>query len=250
MRKLKTTIVKIYNCLIVDDETLAQELIETYLAKISNVHIVAKCHTAMEASQVLNDHDIDIMFLDIEMPDLTGIELLKSLNMAPYTIFTTAYSEYALESYDLNVVDYLLKPVRFDRFFKAINKVMTLLQENESKDIPKQKDRINDDYIFVKSDYKAVKIHFKEIVYVESMQKYVKFHLADKQVVTLMSLSSLEKVLPSTDFFRCQKSFIVNLSKIEEIDGNRLVVGAGLKIPISKILKQELIQMFDKNKFL
>lgn len=239
-----------YNCIIVDDETLAQELIETHLAKISSINIVAKCYTAMEAIQVLNSHKIDIMFLDIEMPDLTGIEFLKSLSNAPYTILTTAYSEYALESYELNVVDYLLKPVRFDRFFKAINKVLALLKGNEPETSPKQSNTSGDDYIFVKSDYKAVKIHFSDIIYVESMQKYVKFHLKDKKVITLMSLSSLEDILPSTDFFRCQKSFIVNISKIEGIEGNQLIMGNGIKVPVSKNLKHELIQIIDKNRLL
>ncbi len=241
---------KTYNCIIVDDETLAQDLIETHLKKISNINVVAKCHTAMEATQVLNEHTIEVMFLDIEMPDLTGIEFLKSLNKPPYTIFTTAYSEYALESYEMNVVDYLLKPVRFDRFFKAINKVLTLLKGDELEETPKQINNEGDDYIFVKSDYKAVKIQLNDIVFVESMQKYVKFHLTGKKVTTLMSLSSLVDILPSAQFFRCQKSFIVNLSKIEGIDGNQLIMGSGEKIPISKNLKHELIQLIDKNRLL
>ncbi|MCP4179142.1 MAG: response regulator transcription factor, partial [bacterium] len=239
---------KTYNCIIVDDETLAQDLIETHLTKISNINVVAKCHTAMEAGQVLNEHTIDIMFLDIEMPDLTGIEFLKSLNKPPYTIFTTAYSEYAIESYELNVVDYLLKPVRFDRFFKAINKVLALLKGKDPEDKPKEPDSVSDDYIFVKSNYKAVKIHFNDIVFVESMQKYVKFHLTDKKVTTLMSLSSLEDILPASEFFRCQKSFIVKLSKIEGIEGNQLIMSSGYKVPVSKKLKHELIEIIDKNK--
>lgn len=241
---------KTYNCIIVDDETLAQELIETHLSKIPSINIVAKCHTAMEALQILNEHSIDIMFLDIEMPDLTGIEFLKSLKHAPYTIFTTAYSEYALESYEFNVVDYLLKPVRFDRFFKAIDKVLTLLKATESEDKSSPVKTQSDDYIFVKSDYKAVKIHLNDIVYIEGMQKYVKFHLTNKKVTTLMSLTSLEDILPFTEFFRCQKSFIVKLSKIEGIEGNLLVMTSGFKVPVSKNLKHELIQIIDKNRLL
>ena len=241
---------KMHNCIIVDDETLAQELIETHLTKISNINVFAKCYTAMEALQVLNEHEIDIMFLDIEMPDLTGIEFLKTLRNAPYTILTTAYSEYAMESYELNVVDYLLKPVRFDRFFKAINKVLALLKDNVPRLSPVQTNTINDDYIFVKSDYKAVKIIFNDIVYIEGMQKYVKFHLIDKKVTTLMSLSSLERILPPAYFFRCQKSFIVNLSKIGGIDGNQLIMRNEIKVPVSKNLKNKLIQIIDKNKLL
>lgn len=239
-----------YKCIIVDDETLAQELIETHLTKISNIEVVAKCHTAMEAMMVLNDEYIDFMFLDIEMPDLSGIEFLKSLRQAPYTILTTAYSEYAIEGYELNVVDYLLKPVRFDRFFKAINKVLKLLSASETKEVSAQVIDKKDNYIFVKSDYKAVKIHFDDIIYVESMQKYVKFHLADKVVSSLMSLSSLIEILPSDAFFRCQKSFIVKFSKIDGIDGNQLIMSSGYKIPVSKNLKHELIQIIDKYKLL
>ncbi len=241
---------KMYNCIIVDDETLAQELIETHLTKISNINIIAKCYTAMEAQQVLNEHEIDMMFLDIEMPDLTGIEFLKTLSNAPYTILTTAYSEYAIESYELNVVDYLLKPVRFERFFKAINKVLALLKGNAPELSSAQANTIRDNYIFVKSDYKAVKVLFNDIVFIEGMQKYVKFHLTDKKVTTLMSLSSLEDVLPPEYFFRCQKSFIVNISKIEGIEGNLLMMGNGVKVPVSKNLKHALIQIIDKNKLL
>lgn len=237
-----------YNCLIVDDETLAQDLIETHLAKIPNVTIEAKCHTAMEALRVLNDRAIDILFLDIDMPDLSGLELLKAIDHLPYTILTTAYSEYAVESYEYNVVDYLLKPVRFDRFFKAISKVLMLLRDNEKERFAKDESAtIQQAYLFVKSEHKAVKIRFDDIVYVESMQKYVKFFLPDKMVMSLMSLTALQEVLPADRFFRCQKSFIVNLDKIEGIDGNQLIMKSGTKIPVSKILKSELMQLIDRN---
>lgn len=241
---------KTYNCLIVDDESLAQDLIETHLTKIPNIQIVAKCHTAMEASQVLNENSIDIMFLDIEMPDLSGIEFLRTLNNAPYTILTTAYSEYSLESYELNVVDYLLKPIRFERFFKSINKVFKLLNVGQTSSTELQNQKDEDDFIFVKSDYKSIKIQFKDIVFVESMQKYVKFHLVNKEVTTLMSLSSLTEILPPSDFFKCQKSFIVNLHKIEVIDGNQLIMDNKNIVPISKNLKQELLIKIDKFKLL
>ncbi len=242
---------KTYTCIIVDDETLAQELVETHLAKIPNVKVVAKCHTAMEAMGVLNEQEVDIMFLDIEMPDLTGLELLKSLNDPPYTILTTAYSEYALESYELNVVDYLLKPVRFDRFFKAISKVLDSLKTKQIGENQNDQDiRTKGDYIFVRSDYKAVKIRFDDIIYIESIQKYVKFHLTDKKVVSLMSLSSLLKILPRDDFFKCHKSFIVNFEKIEGIEGNQLIMDSKTRVPVSKTLKADLIQRIDKKRLL
>jgi len=240
---------KTYNCIIVDDETLAQELIEAHLTKIPDISIVAKCHTAMEAMSVINNNSIDIMFLDIEMPDISGVDFLKSLNKPPLTIFTTAYSEYAIESYELNVIDYLLKPIRFDRFFKAIGKALSLLKNSENITIVEKK-AIEEDYIFVKSDYKAVKISFEEVVHVESMQKYVKFHLGNKTVTSLMSLTALAEILPSSKFFRCQKSFIVNLTKIESIDGNLLIMVNGAKVPVSKTLKSELVGLVDKNNLL
>jgi DNA-binding LytR/AlgR family response regulator len=241
---------KTYNCIIVDDETLAQELIEVHLAKISSIHIIAKCHTAIEAMDVINNYHVDIMFLDIQMPDITGVEFLKSLDTAPLTILTTAYSEYAIEGYELNVIDYLLKPIRFDRFFKAIVKVLSILKEANDTIAIENMTLVKDDYIFVKSDYKAIKVSFNELVYVESMQKYVKFYLKDKMVMSLMSLTSLEEILPSSSFFRCQKSFIVNLTKIESIEGNQLLLNNGTKIPVSKNLKSELVKLIDKNNLL
>ena len=237
-----------YTCIIVDDETLAQELIETHLSKIPNVSVVAKCHTAMEALAALNRHAVDIMFLDIEMPDLTGIDFLKTLDKPPYTIFTTAYSEYALQGYELNVVDYLMKPIRFDRFFKALSKVLALLKDKEPASSATEPQEARDDYLFVKSDYKAIKILHRDILYVESMQKYVRFHLKDKKpVVSLLSISALMELLPTSQFFRCQKSYIINLDQIESIEGNQLVLYTGQKVPVSKSLKPDLLRLIDRN---
>lgn len=239
---------KYYSCIIVDDETLAQDLIENHLKKIPSVKVAAKCHTAMEALAVLNQETVDIMFLDIEMPDLTGIEFLKALEKPPCTIFTTAYSEYALTGYELNVVDYVLKPVQFDRFFKAVSKALTLLKEKETTPKNSNDEENKNGYLFVKSDYKAVKILHHDILYVESMQKYVRFHLKDKKpVVTLMSMSSLVDHLPARQFFRCQKSFIINLDEIESIEGNQLVLFSGKKVPVSKNFKPELLRLVDRN---
>jgi len=239
---------KSYTCIIVDDETLAQDLIEVHLKKIPNVEVVAKCHTAMEALAVLNQQAVDLMFLDIEMPDLTGIEFLKALEKPPHTIFTTAYSEYALVGYELNVVDYLLKPVRFDRFFKAVSKALDLLQEKAPQAAAPQAEEAKADYLFVKSDYKAVKVLYRDILYVESMQKYVRFHLKDKKpVVSLMSIGALIELLPASQFFRCQKSFIINLDEIESIDGNQVVLFSGNKVPVSKNLKSDLLKLIDHN---
>lgn len=242
-------------CLIVDDESLAQDLIENHLSKIPNMQVVGKLHTAVECIGFLAKNKVDLLFLDVEMPDLTGLELLKALKDPPLTILITAYSEYALDSYEYNVVDYLLKPVKFDRFIRAISKANSLLNtdvggENTSTESSDQMPTNEQDYIFVKSNYKAVKIPFSEIVYVESSQKYVKFHLANESVMSLMSLSSLEEILPEDIFFRSQKSFIVNLNEIKEISGNQLLMSNGGKISVSKNSKPALLERIDKNNLL
>ena len=240
-----------YKCLIVEDEILAQNLLKNYLSKIPDIEVVGTCQTAMEALSFIKKESIDILLLDIQMPDLTGIELLRAIQQPPLTILITAYSEYAIEGYELNVVDYLLKPVKFDRFFKAIAKVLELLnQRNSPKNIPIQNSDLAPDYIFVKSDYKAIKVNFEEILYIEGMQKYVKFKCKNTQVTTLLSLSKLDEILPIKDFLRIQKSFIVNLNHIIGIEGNRLTMVNQDKIPISKSIKPQLIQLIDKNKLL
>ncbi|MEK6152441.1 LytTR family DNA-binding domain-containing protein [Flavobacteriaceae bacterium 3-367] len=240
-----------YKCLIVEDEVLAQNLLKNYLSKIQDIELVGTCQTAMEALSFIKNEPIDILLLDIQMPDLTGIELLRAIQRPPLTILITAYSEFALEGYELNVVDYLLKPVKFDRFFMAIAKVLELLnQKSDKKATPIQNTDSAPDYIFVKSDYKAIKVKFEEILYIEGMQKYVKFKCKNAQIVTLLSLSKLEKILPEKHFLRIQKSFIANLNHIVGIEGNQLVMVNKDKIPISKSIKPHLIQRIDKNRLL
>ncbi len=237
--------------MIVEDEVLAQNLLKNYLSKIPDIEIIGTCQTAMEALSFIKGETIDILLLDIQMPDLTGVELLRAIKQPPLTILITAYSEYAIEGYELNVVDYLLKPVKFDRFFQAIAKVLELLNQRkgEQEFVNEEPDTALD-YIFVKSDYKAVKVKFEDILYIEGMQKYVRFKCKDTQVTTLMSLLKLEDILPEKDFLRIQKSFIANLNHIIGIEGNRLIMINNDKIPISKSVKPHLIQRLDKNELL
>lgn len=235
MSELKT-----YRCLIVDDEVLAQELLESHVKKIREFHLVGKCLNALEAKQMLKNGDLDVMFLDIQMPEISGIDFLKTLDNPPLVVFTTAYSEYALEGYELNVVDYLLKPITFERFFQASSKVLDRLQAGTLEESD------DSEAIYVKSEYKIVKVKFADIKYVEGMQKYVRFHLPNKRVMTLMSLTSLESVLPKNDFMRVHKSYIVNLSKIESIDGNMLQLTDGGEVTVSKTQKHELLQRLDQ----
>lgn len=240
-----------YKCLIVEDEVLAQNLLINYLSKIPDIEVVGTCQTAMEALTFLKNKTIDILLLDIQMPDLTGIELLRAIHQPPFTILITAYSEYAIEGYELNVVDYLLKPVKFDRFFKAIAKVLELLnQKSVNKNTSIENTDKEPDYIFVKSDYKAMKVKFEDILYIEGMQKYVKFKCRDSQVVSLLSLSKLEEVLPTRNFLRIQKSFIANLNHITGVEGNRLIMINKDKIPISKSIKPDLLRRIDVDRLL
>lgn len=236
-----------YKCLIVDDESLAQDLVEAHLKKIPGFDCVGKCSTAMEAMQALSERAVDVLFLDIEMPDITGLEFLRSLNNQPLTVLTTAYSEYALDGYELGVVDYLLKPITFERFFKTASKLSGLLDTKPSQMAQEPKSGIEQQAIFVKSEYKLLQIRLNEIEFVEGMQKYVVIHRKDKEkVVTLMSMTKAEEILPASKFMRIHKSYIVNLEKIREISGNRIKLEKG-EIPLSKNLKSALIDRIDQH---
>lgn len=226
-----------YKCLIVDDERLAQELIENYIKKIPYLEVIAACSTAMEAMQQLAQNKVDIMFLDIQMPDITGIDFLRSLKNAPATIFTTAYSEYALDGYELGLVDYLLKPIEFDRFFKAVTKAVDGL--------PKQVDlpriiktpatiaKSKEDYFFIKSDSKIVRIAFDDILFIEALQKYIRIYTTDKKVMSLLSMSKIQEMLPAQQFARIHRSYMININRVDSIEGNMVKV-LEHKLPISK----------------
>ena len=197
-------------CLIVDDEELARNLVENYIKRIPHLEVVAKCADPLEAMQVLQQQQIDLMFLDIQMPELTGIEFLKTLSNKPLVIFTTAYKEYAIEGYELDVVDYLLKPFRFERFLQAVNKAGKQLKKEsaETKVIPAavaNQASNSKDYILVKSEFKVFRIPYKEILYIESMKEYVAYHTAEKRTLSLGSLKKLQTELPPEKFIRIHK---------------------------------------------
>ena len=233
-----------YECLIIDDEALARQLIEAHLAHIPNIESIHSCSSAIEAEQYLRSNKIDILFLDIQMPKLSGIDFLKSLQISPKVILTTAYSEFALESYELNVVDYLLKPITFERFYKAVNKVIEILNiEREIKESSTA--QIEERSILIKSSHQLIKIELSDILFIEGLHKYVKIVTLKKNHITLISLTAIENELPSQIFYRCHRSFIVNLSKVELIDGNQAII-ASHKVPISKTSKAELILKLGK----
>lgn len=231
------------NVILVDDEPLAQEIVETHISKFPNLNLVARCSNAVEASQALKEKDVDLMFLDIQMPQISGIDFLKTLPNPPKVILTTAFSEYAMDGYDLNVVDYLLKPISFDRFAKAVNKAIS----QEQTEIESSSSKESADYIFVKADKKLIKIHFNDIFYIEGLKDYVILHTPNGRVVTLQTMKSLETKLPQDLFMRVHRSYIVNLANITIIEGNTVQIDKKI-IPIGKNYKESLLDMVNQNR--
>ena len=223
-----------YNVLIADDEFLARKLLQEYVQKVESLNLVDCCPDAFKAMETLRREKIDILLLDIQMPDLTGLDLLKTIDNKPATILTTAYSEYAVDAFTLGVVDYLLKPFDFLRFLQAINKAIehVSLSENAMNKTP--------DYIMVKADYKLYKINYNDLLYIEGQREYVTFHTQSKRITALFSLKNLEDTLPADRFVRVHKSFIVSLHYIEDINKATVTV-AGNKIPIGESYRDELI---------
>lgn len=232
------------NCLIVDDEPLARELIRNYIQKLDNFEIVAECGDAMKALEALRNHKVDLMFMDIEMPQITGIEFLKTLKHPPQVIITTAYREYALEGFELDVIDYLLKPITFERFLKAVNKYFqTATDPLGSVENYSPANNNDEAFIYVKENKKVLKVHLNEILYIEGLSEYVKIHTTEKRIVTKASMTSMEEKLPDNDFIRIHKSYIVSLRKIEaftstsiEIHGKELPIGRSFKNRIAQVL--------------
>lgn len=233
-------------CLIVDDEPLAREVLVSYIERVEGLELVAEVDNAVKAFDWLKKESIDLLFLDIQMPKLNGIEFLKVMNNAPKVIFTTAYREYAIESYELDVVDYLLKPVSFPRFLMAVNKMMNGQQEEGQEEAVVDQLRSDHPYIFLKADRKMVKIYLKDIQYIESLKDYVRIKLPEKEVVSLQKISYLEQKLPEDCFMRIHRSFIVPIKKIEafsnstiEISGNELPIGRNYKEQVLAVLNSD-----------
>ncbi len=229
-----------YNVIIVDDEYLAQKLLQDYVSKVDSLQLVATCSNAFEAMNALNAYEVDIMLLDIQMPDLTGLELVKSLEKKPAVIFTTAYSEYAVDAFNLAVTDYLLKPFDFQRFFQAINKVIGNGQPKGSGVRPADTVSQSSDFITVKADYKLYKINFDDLLYIEGQHEYVTFHTTQRRITALFALKDLEDVLPKDKFVRVHKSYIVSFRHIQDMDKNDVTV-AGTKIPVGLSFRDDLL---------
>jgi len=235
--------------IIVDDEPLALEILEEFINKVPELKLVKKCQNAIEAGEILRKQDIDLVFLDIQMPQLTGIEFVKSLTKPPKIIFTTAYSQYALEGFELNAVDYLLKPISFDRFMKAVNKALPQAQAAGNAD--HEEIEAGPDFIFVKADKKLVRLKYNEIQYVEGLKDYVIIKTDTGRVITLQTMKSLEEKLPTPPFMRIHRSYIVNLDKIIAVVGNMVEVmekGQPKSLPVGKNYRDELERVVEKNR--
>jgi len=231
-------------CIAIDDEPLALKQISSYLDKTTFLEAVALCHSAFEAMEYLENNEVDLMFVDINMPDLSGMDFVKSLIQKPQIIFTTAYSEYAIEGFQVDALDYILKPISYASFLKSANKAKTWFELNQ-----KQPESIQttQDSLFVKSEYKMVRIFFSEIKYIESSNEYIQIHLVnDVPVTTLIRLKVMEEQLPKDKFMRVHRSFIVNLDRVKVIERNRIVFDQNVYIPVGDQYKENFQAFVDK----
>ena len=232
-------------CVIVDDEPLALSVLERYINQIPFLDLIEKFTNSVKAYKYLSENEIDLLFVDIQMPDLTGFELVNKLEKKPVFIFTTAYGEYALEGFKADALDYLLKPIDLPEFTRAVNKSKEWLEIRNEKN---SRVEATKEFLFIKSEYKIIRINFSEITYIQGMSEYVKIHLTNrKPIMSLISLKSLETQLPATLFMRVHKSFIVNLQKINMIERNEIVYDDGTIIPISAQYKAVFQEFVEKN---
>jgi two-component system LytT family response regulator len=233
-------------CLIIDDEPPAREIIRRYVQEIPTLQLMGECANAIQALTVLQQQSIDLLFLDIRMPQLNGTDFIKTLKNPPKVIFTTAFSEYALEGYELDVVDYLMKPIRFDRFLKAVNKAYPLnVAATTQKPVVSSivEEKKNESFVYFRADRKMVKVMLDDILYIESMKDYVKVHSRQGTIITKQSISSVEAMLPEKLFVRTHRSFIVSINKIKSFT-NELVEIDKTDIPIGKLFRNGVMKVF------
>lgn len=237
-------------CVIIDDEFLARKYLKDYISKLPYLELVGDFNSPLKAMELIKSGGVDLMFLDIQMPDITGIEFLKIMDRAPHVILTTAYEEYALQGYELNVVDYLLKPFSFERFLKAVNKVQELVEKEqkaqEAKPIPEDvnlKPQLKEDHMIIRADRKLYKINYEDLIYIEGQKAYVTFHTKKKNITALASLRDLEEQLPASHFIRIHKSFIVSIHEIESLEGNQVEIG-GTHLSVGKSYRPAVEKVF------
>lgn len=235
------------NCVIIDDEPLARKGLKEYIADVDFLDLVGEFDSPLAATDLLSKGEVQLLFLDIQMPKITGLEFFRSLNNPPPVIFTTAYPQYALDGFEVNALDYLVKPISFERFLKATLRAKEFYEVRE-----KNNEKANEqtaDYFFIKADNRLVKIEYADILFAEALQNYVVIHTSEKKYITYLTFKAVEDYLPSSLFIKTHKSYIVAASKIESIEGNDIRIGQH-HIPISRNLKDEVMEKLLKGKFL
>jgi two-component system, LytTR family, response regulator len=238
------TEIQYITCLIVDDEPMARDVLRRYLGKVPLLKLTAEFSNAIDALMFLQSNNVDLIFLDIRMPELLGTEFVQSLRNPPKIIFTTAHKEYALEGFELDVVDYLLKPFRFERFLKAVNKTFPKIDEHISdKDKPVKEKQQTHDFIYLRVDRKLVKILLADIVYIESIRDYIKVHTNNRFYVTRQTISSVEAMLSEREFIRIHRSYIISFNKVKSFS-NELVEVGDTELPIGKLYRNNFVKTF------
>ncbi|MEM8526676.1 MAG: LytTR family DNA-binding domain-containing protein [Bacteroidota bacterium] len=220
--------------IIVDDEPIARQIIQQYAAEDDRLEVVAKCKNALEAIRFLQQNEVDLIFLDINMPKLTGLEMLRTLNNPPMIIFTTAYREYAVEGFELAALDYLVKPFSFPRFLQAVNRAVEKKGNSAKEEKP--------NFFFIKADGRNIKVFYDDILYIEAMSEYIRIHTKHQKITILQSLRSMETKLPSDQFLRIHRSYLIASDKIEAVEGNQVLIGA-VKLPVSKSYRAVLTRL-------
>ena len=238
----------ILNCVVTDDEPVARDILEEYISMLPELELVAKCSNAVETFSVLNNNEIDVLFIDIKMPEINGIDFIKSLKTTPYVIFTTAYSSYAIEGFEVDAVDYLMKPISYERFLKSVEKVYSRYKnENPNHNLINKNDT-NPSFFFIKSDAGLARIDYDKIQYIEGMENYIKIVCDNKTIVSLTTMKSIESLLPNANFLRIHRSFIVNMNVVDRvwdfnfyINNKAIQVGKSYKKSIQEILKNKYL---------
>ncbi len=235
------------NCVIIEDEPLARNLLVEYVKKVPSLHLIEAFSNPLAAMETLRSASVDILFLDVQMPEITGISLLKILKKRPLVVLTTAYSQYALEGYELDVADYLLKPITFERFLKSVDKITQRLETVALvPPMPVEQTSVSPAFIFVKDGTKLVKVKLDEILYIEGLKDYVTIHTDNQKIVTLQRLKALEEQLPSTKFIRIHNSYIVSLDAIEVIQKNEVQI-KGVSLPIGDTYRKSFKEFIERN---
>jgi two-component system LytT family response regulator len=235
-------------CLVVDDEPLALHILEDYISKMPFLTLVKATTNPIEALQLVQEGGIDLVFLDVQMPELTGIQFLRIANGKSKVILTTAYSQYALEGYELDVIDYLLKPIAFDRFFKSVQKAQTIIQPSAKQEVKQETSNPQNDFlsdfIFVKTEHKIQKVYLNDILFIEGLKDYISIFTPAERIITLQNMKKMEDALPEKHFIRVHKSYIVSINKIDSIERSRIFIGDKI-IPVGDTYRDEFFKIVD-----